>query len=132
MAKNKHIIIGQLGEDIICGYLKNRGFRVVLRNYRKKWGEIDVVAEKNNVLHFVEVKAGGKDWEFKKDGEEDYRPEDHINYNKKERMKRVIQTYLMEHNIGQEKEWTVDVAVVLIDTEKKKANVKLLKSVLLD
>jgi putative endonuclease len=132
MAKNKHIHIGQLGEDIICVYLSNRGFRIVLRNYRKKWGEIDIIAEKKDVLHFVEVKAGEKTSPFKKDGEEDYRPEDHINFNKKERLKRVIQTYLLENDIGQKREWTVDVAVVLIDTKNKKASVKILKSVLLD
>ena len=131
MAKNKHIYIGQIGETLICRYLENRGFRIVERNHRKKWGEIDIVAEKDSVLHFVEVKAGSKQWRFKKDGEEDYRPEDHINYHKKERMKRVIQTYLLENDLV-EKEWEIDVAVVLLDTEKKKAIVKILKSVLLD
>ena len=131
MAKNKHIIIGQLGEDIISGYLQNRGFSIIERNYRKKWGEIDIISKKDNVLHFVEVKAGERQWPFPTEGSESYRPEDHVGHNKKERLKRVIQTYLLENNIN-EKEWVVDVAVVLIDTEKKKAHVKIIESVLLD
>jgi len=55
MAQYKHISIGRLGEDIATGYLKNRGFHIITRNYRKKWGEIDIIAKKDNVLHFVEV-----------------------------------------------------------------------------
>jgi len=131
MAKSKHIVIGQLGEEIICGYLEKRGFRIVESNFRKKWGEIDIIASKKHVLHFVEVKAGSRKVPFQKEGSEAYRPEDHVTYHKKKRLGRVIQTYLMEKDM-QESEWTIDVAVVLIDAEAKKAKVTIIESVLLD
>ena len=49
--------IGQLGEDIACKFLMKHGFSILERNYTKKWGEIDVIAEKGKKLYFVEVKS---------------------------------------------------------------------------
>lgn len=49
--------IGQIGEDCACKYLEKCGFKILERNYLKKWGEIDIVAKKGNKLHFVEVKS---------------------------------------------------------------------------
>lgn len=50
--------VGQLGENLACHYLKNKGFSILERNYWQKWGEIDVVAEdKVGTVHFVEVKT---------------------------------------------------------------------------
>ena len=49
--------IGDIGENIACMFLVKRGFKVIGRNYLKKWGEIDIIAEKQGILHFVEVKS---------------------------------------------------------------------------
>ena len=50
--------IGRIGEDLACEYLKNKGFQIIERNFRKPWGEIDIIAkEKNGALVFVEVKT---------------------------------------------------------------------------
>ena len=38
--------IGALGENMACRFLVKRGFKVLDRNYSKKWGEIDIVAGK--------------------------------------------------------------------------------------
>lgn len=48
---------GKLGEDLACTYLENKQFEVLARNYRKKYGEIDVVALRKGTLHFIEVKT---------------------------------------------------------------------------
>ena len=49
---------GKLGEDIACEYLVNRGFIIIERNFRKPWGELDIIAkDSKGVLVFVEVKA---------------------------------------------------------------------------
>ena len=50
-------IIGDLGEGIVCNYLKNKGFKVIDRNYWKPWGEIDIVVTKRGKIHFIEVKT---------------------------------------------------------------------------
>lgn len=49
--------VGALGEELVARFLMKRGFTVTDRNFRKKWGELDVIAVKKNILHFVEVKS---------------------------------------------------------------------------
>lgn len=41
--KPDHLKLGQWGEEIACQYLKNKGYNIVARNFRKKWGEIDII-----------------------------------------------------------------------------------------
>jgi len=57
MSKTKKRKIGDLGEKIICNYLKDNGFDIIERNYQKPWGEIDIIVKKQEVIHFVEVKT---------------------------------------------------------------------------
>ena len=49
--------LAQIGEDLACQYLITAGYRVVCRNYRCRWGEIDIIVEKDQHLIFVEVKT---------------------------------------------------------------------------
>lgn len=48
---------GRLGEDYACEYLKNKGFNIEKRNYRSRFGEIDIIARSDEYLLFVEVKT---------------------------------------------------------------------------
>lgn len=50
--------IGHLGENIACEYLVNKGYTICERNYRKPWGELDIIAkDPDGTLVFVEVKT---------------------------------------------------------------------------
>jgi putative endonuclease len=49
--------IGQVGEDLACEHLTRRGFAIVDRNVRTRYGEIDVIARGGNTIVFVEVKT---------------------------------------------------------------------------
>ena len=49
---------GNLAEDKACEFLLNSGFFIVERNFYSRFGEIDIIATKDEVLHFVEVKSG--------------------------------------------------------------------------
>lgn len=132
MAEYGHISIGRFGESIAEGYLMRRGYVIVEKNYRKPWGELDIVAKKGRVLHFVEVKAGSWHKEsWPEEGEVLYRPEDHMHAQKCARMARAIQTYLAEHKIGPEAEWTADLVVVLLNADTKKARVRVYSNILL-
>jgi len=50
-------ITGKKGEDIASEFLKNKGYEILERNWRNKFGEIDIIAKKKDVLVFVEVKT---------------------------------------------------------------------------
>ncbi len=49
--------LGKIGEDLAAGELERRGYAITARRYRTPCGEIDIVAEWDGVLVFVEVKA---------------------------------------------------------------------------
>ena len=49
---------GNLAEDKAVSYLEDLGYLVIDRNYYSRFGEIDIIATKDKVLHFVEVKSG--------------------------------------------------------------------------
>ncbi|MGN0464439.1 MAG: YraN family protein [Acutalibacteraceae bacterium] len=48
---------GNMGEAFACGLLKSKGYNIVCRNYTSRYGEIDIIAEKDGYIVFVEVKA---------------------------------------------------------------------------
>lgn len=117
--------VGKLGEDIACKFLENKGFHVKTRNYRRIFGELDIVAEKNGKIHFVEVKALT---ELEKSL---FKPEDSVHYRKRERLKRAVKGYVREFNVPDETEWVFDIIAVLINTEKKTARVRFLENMVL-
>jgi putative endonuclease len=49
--------LGIRGEDLACRELRRRGYAILARRYRTRFGEIDIVSERGGVLVFVEVKA---------------------------------------------------------------------------
>ena len=50
--------VGNIAEDKAISFLEENGFKIVERNFYSRFGEIDIIASKDNVLHFVEVKSG--------------------------------------------------------------------------
>jgi putative endonuclease len=120
-----------VGEDIAQKYLEKRGYRTIARNYRKKWGELDIVMEKDGVVHVIEVKTVSlsKD-KWPKEGEDAHRPEDKVHAQKRARLARAIQTFLAEKHLF-EREWTCDVVTVCLDPFSKTARVQVLADILL-
>jgi putative endonuclease len=51
------LTLGKHGEDLACRELRRRGYAVLARRYRTRWGEIDIVARDGDTLVFVEVKT---------------------------------------------------------------------------
>jgi len=54
---------GNIAEDKACEFLKEQGYFIAERNFYSRFGEIDIIATKDDVLHFVEVKSG-EDYEL--------------------------------------------------------------------
>ncbi|MEK7662328.1 MAG: YraN family protein [Patescibacteria group bacterium] len=108
--------VGRVGEEIASIFLENKGFFIVGRNYRKKWGEIDIIAKKGNSMRFVEVKT------ISSSGDTSYMPEENVHYNKLKRLTRTIETFCAERSFYGD--WQIDVIAVFLDVNKKEAKVR--------
>ena len=53
----EHLETGKLGEDKAVAHLEEKGYEILTRNYRHRHAEIDIIARKNKILTFVEVKT---------------------------------------------------------------------------
>ncbi len=47
---------GMIGENTACVYLINKGYKILNRNYYTRYGEIDIIAKKDDIIIFIEVK----------------------------------------------------------------------------
>ena len=56
------VALGKTGEDLACAELETRGYAIVARRYRRRGGEIDIIARDGPTLVFVEVKARDGRW----------------------------------------------------------------------
>ncbi|MBI5405588.1 YraN family protein [Candidatus Kaiserbacteria bacterium] len=103
--------VGAIGEKTAAEYLRRHGFAVVDHNVARKTGEIDLVAQKENTLHFVEVKTMLSD-EFpdEKHAGDDYDPSINLHEAKIRKVARTGEWYVLEH--GWEGEWQVDGCLV--------------------
>lgn len=102
--------IGKYGENLAINYLKNKGYKILERNYKKRWiGEIDIIALKNKVIVFFEVKTLIKSENSKN------LPEDSINYFKRKKLIKTAKFYLLEKKYFSESEWQIDVVAIELD-----------------
>ena len=124
--KNKDIPTGMLGESIACLYLKNLGYRVITRNFLRKCGEIDIVAEKDGRLHFVEVKTVSH--EIVVGGVQSWNPIDNLHEEKIRRIHRTVYTYLSAFHVNQE-DWQIDAVLIVLDRKNKEAYIEVLEAI---
>lgn len=102
-----------------CMFLTKRGFDIVDRNYLRKWGELDIVAKKGKIIHFVEVKSISHVTSL--------RAEENMHPHKLKRLHRAIQTYLMEKRL--DCDWQLDLVVVKINEQNRTAQAEILENI---
>jgi len=119
--------IGRLGEDIAIRYLQRHGFDLIERNYRKPWGEIDIIAQKKSCIRFIEVKSISRENNTGVSCET-LTPEDHITTFKLEKVARTATLYMQERN--SDLEYQIDVVAVFIDRKTRIASCRLYEQVL--
>ena len=128
--ESSHTRIGQLGEQTVANHFKRRGYSIRDRNYRKKWGEIDIIAEKMNVVHFIEVKTVSYETRFPSVTHGTWLPEENVERRKLGRLFRIIETWLSEYKY--EGEWQLDVVSVWINSKHKTGRIKVIENVIKD
>ncbi len=111
--------VGNFGERIAENYLKNKGYQILDKNYsfripgNPKRGEIDIVAKKNDIISFIEVKTL-----------QNLRglisPEEKVNFSKQRRLRMVAESWLMKKKIPLNSKWQIDLISVRISQGKAK------------
>ena len=105
MSKYSTKPLGQYGEQLAIDYLKGRGYSIVTTNWHCKHGEIDIIARKDNLLVFVEVRTRHAD--TTEGAFESVTPR------KQKRMTTSAQTYLAVQHLDS-LDWRVDVIGIAI------------------
>ncbi len=82
-------IKGQKGEEEAASFLVSKGYKILERNFRTRWGEIDLIARDRSTVVFVEVKTRS-DSGFA-------RPEESVTFTKQEHMRRAAGLWLCDH-----------------------------------
>lgn len=106
--KQFNYLKGQAGEEAAEEFLRKKGYEILERNFYTKFGEIDIIAKKDGVWVFVEVKT--------KSGEEFGEPWEMVDERKIERVRRMAELYLMKKRLG-EVACRIDVVGVWLDIE---------------
>ena len=121
--------IGKIGEDTACLFLMKQGYIIKERNYWKKWGEIDIIAEKEDLIHFVEVKSVVNENLDVRFGNT-HRPEENVHSLKQKRLRNTISTYIAEKKV-EEGNWQFDIIAVYLSNERKQVKIKFLENIIL-
>ena len=100
--------LGKQGEDLAVDHLKNAGFKILTRNWKYGRHEIDIVAEKNDLIVFAEVKTRTDDFQMD--------PRTAINREKQKSIILAADGYIKRYNV--DKDSRFDVIIIIKKDEK--------------
>lgn len=96
--------LGNTGERLIQDFLKKEKFKILENNYKSKWGEIDIIAQKGNTISFIEVKTRRNKY---------FPISLVVNYSKQQKIIKTAKMYIQKHNIYN-KICRFDIATILL------------------
>ncbi|MEK7579654.1 MAG: YraN family protein [Patescibacteria group bacterium] len=102
---------GLFAEGIARHYLIKKGYKILASNFKLKFGELDIVAQKEDKIIFFEVKA-------LKNSYEDYNPEMRVDYKKKNKLIKLGQAFMLYKKLD-DVPWQIDVISVTLDPENR-------------
>ena len=114
--------IGDWGEQVAVDYLHDNNVKIVGRNIRTNYGEIDILGQKDGVLIFFEVKT--------RRTEKFGNPEDAVNYVKQEHMKNSALEFI-QSNQDMKMDWRIDVIAIYVG-KKNKLQIRWFKNAIVD
>jgi putative endonuclease len=98
--------LGSWGEAIAAQYLESKGYRILARNWRNRFGEIDLIVADGEGIAFVEVKT--------RHGRRFGSPEEAITVKKGQRLLQLGQAYISEHEMH-DQSWRIDLVAIEVD-----------------
>lgn len=113
---------GSKGEQLAAQYLEKKGFKILATNFFIQWGEIDIVAIKQNKLHFIEVKTRTS---IRKG-----RPEESVNFKKLKRIWKAGIIFMRKNGIKHP--FQIDVIAVLMDKQQNKIFIRYFPNISFD
>lgn len=113
---------GYLAEEMAAEYLIGKGYQIKDRNFRRPWGELDIVATKDGVVVFCEVKANSRPMP-------DFDPSLRAGYVKLHKVVRSAEIYLSMKKFPENQPWQVDLLTVVLDREQSKAKITHFKNI---
>lgn len=125
---NKKIEIGRRGEDLACQYLVKNKYKILKRNYREKFDEIDIIARSiDSTLVFCEVKT----FFGKMDSGLGLIPEDNLTKAKLKKIKRACEMFVGKHQdlVKEKTGWRIDCAIIMIDEGWNRHEVRYYKNI---
>ncbi len=115
--------LGRTGERLAADALLNKGYHILERNFRCRHGEIDLVAEDEHDLIFVEVKA--------RRGNSYGLPEDAVTFYKRRKLLEVASYYLDLHTCA-DRSWRIDVVAVQFSSGGKLEEIRIYQHAVTD
>lgn len=110
---NYKSMIGKQGEDIACSFLIEKNYKIVWRNFRRPWGEIDIIAkDPKNTLVFVEVKTIRQ----RDSTVAELNPEDNLTHSKLKKIQRTAQMFIGQfpQHLNDNAGWQIDLLAITI------------------
>ena len=98
-------VLGMTGEDLAADYLRRLGYQIIARNYHARMGELDIVAQKEGVWHFVEVKT--------RSSAQHGQPYEAVRPWKVQHLKKAAWLYLLRHGHSTSQRMVFDVISIL-------------------
>ena len=106
---SERIALGKTGEDLACRELERRGYAIIARRYRRRGGELDIIARDGQTLVFVEVKA--------RDGRSFGEAAEGVTPFKRRRIVQLALDYVMRHHLT-DRPCRFDVVSIHFDNEQ--------------
>lgn len=119
--------LGDFGERLACEYLVNKGYKILGKNWKNSFGEIDIIVIKNGLflektVHFVEVKTSFV-------GNNNFYPEQRVDWKKQNKYKRLAEFWLEQNKYPQNIPYQIDIISILVDNIKQKAQIKVFENI---
>ena len=111
--------LGDRGEKLAQAFLCSKGYKIIETNYRRREGEIDIIAQTADCLVFVEVRT--------RRGGQFGTPEESITEAKQKRLEVLAQTYLQSHE-NLPSQWRIDAVAIELDDKGYISRIELIEN----